>query len=113
MSDGQIRFRKVNVPPHRYTPLKKAWMDIYTPIFKQMKIDVRMNLKMISCNIAVDMYWSIHIVHTRQQTSMSQLENFESLAGVERRSQSTSSERLGSHAGIRYFVHHYRTCLTA
>ncbi|KAJ1387593.1 RNA-binding protein pno1 [Sesbania bispinosa] len=45
MSDGQIQFRKVNVPPHRYTPLKKAWMDIYTPIYEQMKIDIRMNLK--------------------------------------------------------------------
>ncbi|KAG5002174.1 hypothetical protein JHK87_023246 [Glycine soja] len=45
MSDGQVQFRKVNVPPHRYTPLKKAWMDIYTPIYEQMKIDVRMNLK--------------------------------------------------------------------
>ena len=41
MSDGQVQFRKVNVPTH----LKKAWMDIYTPIYGQMKIDVRMNLK--------------------------------------------------------------------
>lgn len=45
ISDGQIQFRKVSVPPHRYTPLKKAWMEIYTPIYEQMKIDVRMNLK--------------------------------------------------------------------
>ncbi|XP_031474913.1 uncharacterized protein LOC116247093 [Nymphaea colorata] len=45
MSGGQVQFRKVSVPPHRYTPLKKAWMDIYTPIYEQMKIDIRMNLK--------------------------------------------------------------------
>ncbi|KAK9748739.1 hypothetical protein RND81_02G077100 [Saponaria officinalis] len=45
MSDGQVQFRKISVPPHRYTPLKKAWLDIYTPIYEQMKIDVRMNLK--------------------------------------------------------------------
>ncbi|KAL6187787.1 hypothetical protein ACLB2K_039182 [Fragaria x ananassa] len=45
MSDGQVQFRKVSVPPHRYTPLKKAWMEIYTPIYEQMKIDIRMNLK--------------------------------------------------------------------
>ncbi|KAL9245075.1 hypothetical protein vseg_018769 [Gypsophila vaccaria] len=45
MSDGQVQFRKILVPPHRYTPLKKAWLDIYTPIYEQMKIDVRMNLK--------------------------------------------------------------------
>ncbi|XP_057423259.1 uncharacterized protein LOC130717149 [Lotus japonicus] len=45
MSDGQVQFRKVSVPPHRYTPLKKAWMDLYTPVYEQMKIDIRMNLK--------------------------------------------------------------------
>ncbi|KAK4430403.1 RNA-binding protein PNO1 [Sesamum alatum] len=45
ISDGQIQFRKVSVPPHRYTPLKKAWLEIYTPIYEEMKIDIRMNLK--------------------------------------------------------------------
>ncbi|KAB2048947.1 hypothetical protein ES319_A13G144700v1 [Gossypium barbadense] len=45
MSDGRIQFRKVSVPPHRYSPLKKYWMDIYTPIYEQMKVDIRMNLK--------------------------------------------------------------------
>ncbi|CAK9321731.1 unnamed protein product [Citrullus colocynthis] len=45
MNDGRVQFRKVSVPPHRYSPLKKAWMEIYTPIYDQMKIDIRMNLK--------------------------------------------------------------------
>ncbi|KAL3527556.1 hypothetical protein ACH5RR_012212 [Cinchona calisaya] len=45
ISSGQVQFRKVPVPPHRYTPLKKSWMEIYTPIYDQMKIDIRMNLK--------------------------------------------------------------------
>ncbi|KAL3621756.1 hypothetical protein CASFOL_034416 [Castilleja foliolosa] len=45
ISDGQIQFRKVPVPPHRYTPLKKAWLEIYTPIYEEMKINIRMNLK--------------------------------------------------------------------
>ncbi|GAB4845796.1 hypothetical protein Ancab_039205, partial [Ancistrocladus abbreviatus] len=45
ISGGQVQFRKVSVPPHRHTPLKKAWMEIYTPIYEQMKIDIRMNLK--------------------------------------------------------------------
>lgn len=45
ISDGQVQFRKVTVPAHRYTPLKKAWLDIYTPIYEEMKIDIRMNLK--------------------------------------------------------------------
>lgn len=45
MSEGRVQFRKVSVPPHRFTPLKKAWMEIYTPVYEQMKIDIRMNLK--------------------------------------------------------------------
>ncbi|KAG6385757.1 hypothetical protein SASPL_154638 [Salvia splendens] len=45
ISDGKIQFRKISAPPHRYTPLKKAWLEIYTPIYDEMKIDIRMNLK--------------------------------------------------------------------
>ncbi|ESQ43677.1 hypothetical protein EUTSA_v10014450mg [Eutrema salsugineum] len=45
MSDGKVQFRKVSVPPNRYSPLKKAWLDIYTPVYDQMKVDIRMNLK--------------------------------------------------------------------
>ncbi|KAI5067336.1 hypothetical protein GOP47_0017864 [Adiantum capillus-veneris] len=45
MNGGRVQFRKVLVPPHRYTPLKQHWMEIYTPVFEQMKIDIRMNLK--------------------------------------------------------------------
>ncbi|XP_059294029.1 uncharacterized protein LOC132047141 [Lycium ferocissimum] len=45
ISDNQVQFRKVTVPQHRYTPLKKIWLEIYNPIYEQMKIDIRMNLK--------------------------------------------------------------------
>lgn len=45
MSGGRSEFRKVSVPAHRYTPLKKIWMEIYTPVYEQMKIDIRMNLQ--------------------------------------------------------------------
>ncbi|KAJ7570620.1 hypothetical protein O6H91_01G128600 [Diphasiastrum complanatum] len=45
MQGGRFQYRKVSVPAHRYTPLKKHWMEIYTPIYEQMKIDIRMNLK--------------------------------------------------------------------
>ena len=39
-------YRKVNVPAHRFAPLKEHWMALYEPVTKQMKIDVRMNLKL-------------------------------------------------------------------
>ncbi|XP_058068894.1 uncharacterized protein LOC131218232 [Magnolia sinica] len=44
MSNGRVQFQKVSVPPHRYTLMKKAWMEIYKPIYEQMNIDIRMNL---------------------------------------------------------------------
>lgn len=37
--------QQVNVPANRFSPLKENWMALYEPITKQMKIDVRMNLK--------------------------------------------------------------------
>ncbi|BBN19514.1 RNA-binding protein PNO1 [Marchantia polymorpha subsp. ruderalis] len=45
MGGGKFQYRKVFVPSHRYTPLKEHWMEIYTPVNEQMKIDIRMNLK--------------------------------------------------------------------
>ncbi|CAK9157838.1 unnamed protein product [Ilex paraguariensis] len=54
ISDGQVQFRKVSIPPHRYTPLKKAWMEIYTLIYEQMKIDIRMNLKARKVELKTD-----------------------------------------------------------
>lgn len=37
--------RTVKVPHHRFPPLKKVWMEIYTPIVEQCKLEIRMNLK--------------------------------------------------------------------
>ncbi len=33
------------MPQNRMTPLKNAWMELYTPVTENMKIDMRMNLK--------------------------------------------------------------------
>jgi len=40
---GKSEFRRIPVPPHRYTPLRKDWMTLYTPIVEHLKLDVRMN----------------------------------------------------------------------
>jgi RNA-binding protein PNO1 len=45
MSGGRPQFRKVPVPPHRFSPLKRCWMEIYTPVYEHMKVDIRMNIK--------------------------------------------------------------------
>jgi len=36
---------KVPVPPNRYTPLKKNWMKIFTPIVEHLDLQVRFNVK--------------------------------------------------------------------
>ncbi|KAL2916296.1 pre-rRNA-processing protein pno1 [Polyrhizophydium stewartii] len=40
-----VESRKIPIPPHRMTPLKKDWLKIYTPLVEHMKLQVRMNLK--------------------------------------------------------------------
>ncbi|CAL8134654.1 unnamed protein product [Orchesella dallaii] len=42
---GKWEMRKVPVPPHRYTPLKQKWKDIFTPIVEHLELQVRFNLK--------------------------------------------------------------------
>ncbi len=35
--------RKIQVPNHRYTPLRDQWLRLYTPLVEHMKLQVRMN----------------------------------------------------------------------
>lgn len=37
--------RKVPVPPNRLSPLKSRWMEIYEPIVKYLKLQIRMNIR--------------------------------------------------------------------
>ncbi|KAJ1729562.1 pre-rRNA-processing protein pno1 [Coemansia biformis] len=37
--------RRVRVPPHRLSPLKRDWMKIYTPVVEHLKLQIRMNPK--------------------------------------------------------------------
>ncbi|KAI3320017.1 eukaryotic type KH-domain (KH-domain type I) [Xylariaceae sp. AK1471] len=45
--DGSFRAqsRKVPVPPHRFSPLKSNWAQIYPPLVEHLKLAVRMNVK--------------------------------------------------------------------
>lgn len=45
MDGGKVQYRLVPVPPHRFSPLKRHWMELYTPIVKHMNLQVRMNQK--------------------------------------------------------------------
>lgn len=36
--------RRVAIPPHRMTPLKKDWVNIFTPLTEMLGLQVRMNV---------------------------------------------------------------------
>jgi hypothetical protein len=37
--------RRIPIPPHRMTPLKKEWVNVYGPLVEMMGLVVRMNVK--------------------------------------------------------------------
>ena len=41
----RVETRKVPIPPHRMTPLKSSWTQIYPPLVEHLKLQVRMNVK--------------------------------------------------------------------
>ncbi len=38
-------YQRIPVPPHRYSPLKVHWLEIYQPIVEHMKMQIRFNPK--------------------------------------------------------------------
>lgn len=42
-SHTRVETRKISVPPHRMTPLKRDWPQIYAPVCEHLKIQMRMN----------------------------------------------------------------------
>ncbi|CAE8642112.1 unnamed protein product, partial [Polarella glacialis] len=39
------QLRRIQVPPHRMTPLKASWIGLIEPMVEHMKLQVRMNTK--------------------------------------------------------------------
>lgn len=44
-TSGLTQKRKVSIPPHRMTPLKRDWIKVYSPLVEELGLQVRMNLK--------------------------------------------------------------------
>ena len=53
-------FRRVPIPPHRFSPLKRDWVQLYTPLVENLGLQVRMNQK----RRCVEMRTSEHTVDT-------------------------------------------------
>jgi RNA-binding protein PNO1 len=45
LNEGTVGNRVVRVPANRMTPLRENWMQLYTPIVENMKLEIRMNKK--------------------------------------------------------------------
>lgn len=48
---SKAQLRKIPIPPHRMTPLKRDWPKIYTPLVEQANLMVRMNPRTRSVEI--------------------------------------------------------------
>jgi RNA-binding protein PNO1 len=47
-------FRRVPIPPHRMAPLKREWVNLYTPMVEMLGLQVRMNVKRRAVEIKVN-----------------------------------------------------------
>ena len=53
LQGGKSEFRKIPVPPHRYTPLKEHWLEIFNPVVEHLKLQMRFNLTTRNVEIKV------------------------------------------------------------
>ncbi|BGP57075.1 hypothetical protein JCM8202_006304 [Rhodotorula sphaerocarpa] len=58
-ASGLTQRRKIAIPPHRMTPLKRDWIKIYTPLVEECGLQVRMNV----AKRQVEMKTSKHTPH--------------------------------------------------
>ncbi|GAA5986233.1 hypothetical protein JCM10908_006466 [Rhodotorula pacifica] len=58
-ASGLTQRRKISIPPHRMTPLKRDWIKIYTPLVEECGLQVRMNV----AKRQVEMKTSKHTPH--------------------------------------------------
>lgn len=45
--------RRISIPPHRMTPLKKDWVNIFSPLTEMLGLQVRMNARKRAVEIRV------------------------------------------------------------
>ncbi|GAA5889335.1 hypothetical protein JCM6882_000712 [Rhodosporidiobolus microsporus] len=63
-ASGLTQRRKIGIPPHRMTPLKRDWIKIYTPLVEECGLQVRMNVP----KRQIEMKTSKHTPHASSLT---------------------------------------------
>lgn len=48
-------FRRVSIPQHRMTPLKRDWVNLYTPMVEHLGLQVRMNVRRRAVELKVSL----------------------------------------------------------
>ncbi|GAA6015090.1 hypothetical protein JCM10207_008727 [Rhodosporidiobolus poonsookiae] len=66
-ASGLTQRRKIAIPPHRMTPLKRDWIKIYTPLVEECGLQVRMNVH----KRQIEMKTSKHTPHASSLTRAS------------------------------------------
>ena len=49
-------FRRIPIPPHRMSPLKRDWVNLYTPMVEMLGLQVRMNVKRKAVELKVSQF---------------------------------------------------------
>lgn len=56
--------RRVPIPPHRMSPLKKDWINIFGPLTELLGLQVRMNVQRRCVEMRVSLDWTFRFGHT-------------------------------------------------
>ena len=56
--------RRIPIPPHRMTPLKKDWVNVFSPLTEMLQLQVRMNVqrKCVEIRVCTFIFPSVHRV---------------------------------------------------
>lgn len=65
--------RRISIPPHRFAPLKRDWINIYSPLTEILGLQVRMNVQRKAVEIRVyyfvsHLFESTHVITTRRRS---------------------------------------------
>jgi RNA-binding protein PNO1 len=55
--------RRIPIPPHRMTPLKKDWINIFGPLTEMLGLQIRMNVQRRAVEIRVSCIFSFFFRH--------------------------------------------------